>query len=90
LFQKFYRVDNSDTREIGGTGLGLYISRRLVEANSGHIAVSSTFGKGSTFTVAVPRISNERASELLNASQPGQPATNPAPAPQTPAAPPAA
>src|SRR5690606_8034391 len=31
LFQKFYRVDNTDTREIGGTGLGLYLSRRLVE-----------------------------------------------------------
>ena len=41
LFQKFYRVDNSDTREIGGTGLGLYISRRLIEANNGHIGVNS-------------------------------------------------
>lgn len=74
LFQKFYRVDNSDTRTIGGTGLGLYISRRLTETNSGHIKVTSTYGKGSTFTVQVPRISNERASELLSASQPGQPA----------------
>ena len=85
LFQKFYRVDNSDTREIGGTGLGLYISRRLIEANSGHISVSSTYGKGSTFSVAVPRISNERATELLNASQPGQPANTPTPT--TPAPP---
>lgn len=73
LFQKFYRVDNSDTRTIGGTGLGLYISRRLTEANSGHISVTSTYGKGSTFSVQVPRISTERASELLNDSQPGQP-----------------
>ena len=77
LFQKFYRVDNSDTRTIGGTGLGLYISRRLTEANSGHISVTSTYGKGSTFSVQVPRISTERASELQSASQPGQP-TQPA------------
>lgn len=81
LFQKFYRVDNSDTREIGGTGLGLYISRRLTEANSGHITVTSTFGKGSTFSVQVPRISNERATELLSTppaqSIPAQTATAP-------------
>jgi len=82
LFQKFYRVDNTDTRTIGGTGLGLYISRRLTEANSGHIKVTSTYGKGSTFTVQVPRISNERAGELMSASQPGQPAAqNTAPLP---------
>lgn len=77
LFQKFYRVDNSDTRTIGGTGLGLYISRRLTEANSGHIKVTSTYGKGSTFSVQVPRISNERANELLSTSQPGQPTLAP-------------
>lgn len=75
LFQKFYRVDNTDTRTIGGTGLGLYISRRLTEANSGHITVTSTYGKGSTFMVQIPRLSNERASQLLSVSQPGQPAT---------------
>lgn len=69
LFQKFYRVDNSDTREIGGTGLGLYISRRLTEANNGHISVTSTFGKGSMFAIQIPRISNERASVLLTAAE---------------------
>lgn len=67
LFQKFYRVDNSDTREIGGTGLGLYISRRLIESNNGHIAVNSEFGKGSTFSVTIPRISHDRADELARA-----------------------
>lgn len=70
LFQKFYRVDNSETREIGGTGLGLYICRRLIEANNGTISVQSTFGKGSTFFVQLPRISNEQAT----ASQPTFPA----------------
>lgn len=65
LFQKFYRVDNSDTREIGGTGLGLYISRRLIEANSGHIGVNSELGKGSIFFVTIPRISHDRATEII-------------------------
>lgn len=73
LFQKFYRVDNSDTREIGGTGLGLYISRRLVETNGGNISVTSTYGKGSTFTVKMPRISGS------------QTATSPTPATAQPA-----
>lgn len=56
LFQKFYRVDNSDTREIGGTGLGLYLSRRLIEMMGGKIWVESTYKKGSTFFIELPRI----------------------------------
>ncbi len=66
LFQKFYRVDNSDTREIGGTGLGLYICRRLVEANNGHISLNSTYGKGSTFTLKMPRVPNDQATNIAN------------------------
>jgi PAS domain S-box-containing protein len=66
LFQKFYRVDNSDTREIGGTGLGLYICRRLVEANNGHIGLTSTYGKGSTFSVKMPRVPNDQAANISN------------------------
>lgn len=61
LFQKFYRVDNSDTREIGGTGLGLYLARRLIETMSGHLNVTSIYGKGSTFTIDLPRVSKEAA-----------------------------
>ncbi|HSE29812.1 MAG TPA: ATP-binding protein [Candidatus Saccharimonadales bacterium] len=64
LFQKFYRVDNTDTREIGGTGLGLFIARQLVEANNGHVTVESTYGKGSTFTVRLPRMANEQAAAV--------------------------
>lgn len=73
LFQKFYRVDNTDTREIGGTGLGLYISRRLIESNNGHIGVSSTYGKGSTFFVQLPRITHEQAAAIENAISTGTP-----------------
>ncbi len=65
LFQKFYRVDNSDTREIGGTGLGLYLSRRLVETMEGRIWAESEHGRGSTFFIAIPRISHQEAMELI-------------------------
>ena len=49
LFQKFYRVDNSDHRRIGGTGLGLAIVEEIVKANSGTISVDSEYGKGKYF-----------------------------------------
>lgn len=64
LFQKFYRVDNKNTREIGGTGLGLYLSRRLAEILGGRIWAESIYGKGSTFFVELPRISSQEASNL--------------------------
>lgn len=68
LFQKFYRVDNTDTREIGGTGLGLYLSRRLVETMNGRIWVESEYKQGSTFYVELPRISHEEATRLIEAA----------------------
>lgn len=54
LFTKFYRVDNSDRREIGGTGLGLAIVQEIVNIHHGEIAVTSESGQGSTFTVFLP------------------------------------
>ena len=65
LFQKFYRVDNKDTREIGGTGLGLYLSRRLAEIMGGRIWVESVYTQGSTFFVELPRISSQDANHLI-------------------------
>lgn len=65
LFQKFYRVDNSDTREIGGTGLGLFLCRRLVEVMEGRIWAESQHGQGSTFFVSLPRISHQEAMQLI-------------------------
>ena len=59
IFQKFYRADNSDTREIGGTGLGLYIVKQRVEAMGGRVWAESAFGEGTTFYVSLPRITAE-------------------------------
>ncbi len=56
LFQKFYRVNSSMTREIGGTGLGLYIARSLIETYGGRIWVESQVGKGSKFNFSLPLV----------------------------------
>lgn len=68
LFQKFYRVDNSETREIGGTGLGLYLCRRLVETMEGRLWVESEYKRGSTFFVELPRIGHEDAMKMIEAA----------------------
>ncbi|HEX6680694.1 MAG TPA: ATP-binding protein [Gaiellaceae bacterium] len=54
IFGKFYRVDPELARGVGGTGLGLYISRELVRRMGGRVTVSSEEGKGSTFVVDLP------------------------------------
>jgi PAS domain S-box-containing protein len=64
LFQKFYRVDSSATRTIGGTGLGLFICAKIIELYNGRIWVESKVGEGSTFYINLPRLDNKRAKEL--------------------------
>jgi len=64
LFQKFYRVDNSSTRTVGGTGLGLFICSKIVDLYHGRIWVESELGKGSSFYINLPRLSTQRATEL--------------------------
>ena len=56
LFTKFYRVDSSTTREVGGSGLGLTIAKSIVEMHGGKIWVESKPGKGSTFNFTLPTV----------------------------------
>jgi signal transduction histidine kinase len=53
-FDRFWQAEPSDTRRYGGTGIGLYIVRSLVEAMDGRVSVRSALGAGSTFEVALP------------------------------------
>ena len=55
LFDKFYRAQEEETKDVSGTGLGLWIAKQLIEHMNGTISVESIKGTGSTFTVRVPR-----------------------------------
>ena len=54
VFERFYRVDQGRSREVGGTGLGLSIVKHAMEQMGGNVTVESTLGRGSRFTIALP------------------------------------
>ena len=56
IFEKFYRVENSTMRRIGGTGIGLAIVKYITELHNGEITVESEEGKGSKFIFFIPKV----------------------------------
>jgi len=57
IFERFYRVDRSRSRELGGTGLGLAIAKHITTTLGGRIEARSRVGAGSTFTITLPGLS---------------------------------
>ena len=55
LFERFYRVDKSRSRDIGGTGLGLSIVKHIIKLHNGEILVHSKKGEGTRFQIKIPK-----------------------------------
>lgn len=59
IFEPFFQVDSSSTRQYGGSGLGLTLAKRYIEAHGGRIWVDSVPGEGATFTIALPAVADD-------------------------------
>lgn len=79
IYERFYRVDKSHSREIGGTGLGLAIAKNAINLHHGKIDVKSTLGEGTTFTITIP------LHYIVEGSKKGTRALTAVPAPAAPA-----
>ncbi len=64
IFESFEQVEESATRVHGGTGLGLAVTRKLVELHGGRVEVVSTLGEGATFTFTLPRATEEPSADV--------------------------
>src|SRR4029077_15470174 len=60
LFERFYRVDRARSRDMGGTGLGLAIVKHLALLHDGEVTVESDLGKGTKFTIHLPKLQREK------------------------------
>ncbi len=60
LFSKFFRADNATAVQTSGTGLGLYMVKKIIDRHGGKIVVDSTEGKGTAFVITIPEISAKK------------------------------